>query len=72
MLLTGATNMAPLRARGVQAYGLGPPVSVEESDRVHGNDERVSVEAIRQFVRFVYEAVVAVAASDKNRRPGQS
>ncbi len=72
MLLTGATNMAPLRARGVQAYGLGPPASVEESDRVHGSNERVSVEAIRQFVRFVYEAVVAVAASDENRTPGQS
>jgi acetylornithine deacetylase/succinyl-diaminopimelate desuccinylase-like protein len=67
VLLTGATDMTPLRARGVQAYGLGPPSSIEESKRVHGNDERISVAAVRQYVEFVYYAVTAVAAAD---RPG--
>jgi acetylornithine deacetylase/succinyl-diaminopimelate desuccinylase-like protein len=64
VLLTGATDMAPLRARGVHAYGLGPPASIEESKGVHGNDERISVAGVRQFVEFVYHAVTGVAAAD--------
>jgi acetylornithine deacetylase/succinyl-diaminopimelate desuccinylase-like protein len=64
VLLTGATDMAPLRARGVQAYGLGAPASLEETTRVHGNDERISVEGVRVFVEFVYHAVTAVAAAN--------
>ena len=65
VLLTGATDMAPLRARGVQAYGLDPPASIGETTGVHGNDERISVEAVRVFVQFVYEAVTAVAAANR-------
>jgi hypothetical protein len=62
-MLTGATDMAQLRARGVHAYGLDPPASIEESAGVHGNDERISVAGVRQFVQFVFEAVTAVAAA---------
>ena len=69
MLLTGATNMAPLRARGVQAYGLGPPASREDSTRVHGNDERIPVASVRQFVQFVYHAVTDVAVTSRPRLP---
>ena len=63
VLLTGATDMARLRARGVQAYGLDPPTGIGETTGVHGNDERISVETIRVFVQFVYEAVTTVAAA---------
>ena len=69
VLLTGATDMAPLRARGVHAYGLGAPASIEESTRVHGNDERVSVAGVRQFVEFVYHAVTDVAAANRAGLP---
>lgn len=65
LMLTGATDMAPLRARSVHAYGLDPPTSSEESAGVHGNDERISVTGVRQFVQFVYEAVIAVAAAPR-------
>lgn len=68
VLLTGATDMAQLRARGVQAYGLGAPATIEETTRVHGNDERTSVQGTRQFVEFAYGAIAAVAASS----PGAS
>lgn len=64
VLLTGATDVAPLRARGVHAYGLGAPASSAETTRVHGNDERISVEGVGVFVQFVYEAVTAVAAAN--------
>ena len=69
VLLTGATDMAQLRARGVQAYGLGAPASIEDTTRVHGNDERTSVEGIRKFVEFAYNAVTAVAASNRASLP---
>lgn len=61
VLLTGATDMAPLRAKGVQAYGLGTLATSEDVRRIHGNDERVSVQGLGRFVQFVYEAVSEVA-----------
>jgi acetylornithine deacetylase/succinyl-diaminopimelate desuccinylase-like protein len=63
VMLTGATDSAQLRAKGVQAYGLGSVVTDEERARVHGNDERLSVDGIGKFVEFVYRAVVDVAAA---------
>ena len=62
MMLTGGTDSAPLRLKGVQAYGIDPVVSEEEIARMHGNDERVSVEGIGKFVEVLYHAVVEVAA----------
>ncbi|MGH9651418.1 MAG: M20/M25/M40 family metallo-hydrolase, partial [Terriglobales bacterium] len=45
VMQTGATDSAQLRAKGVQAYDLSIPHSDEDVRRVHGNDERVSIEA---------------------------
>src|SRR6185503_16947315 len=42
MMLTGATDMAQLRARGVKAYGISEPQD-ERDPSAHGNDERVSI-----------------------------
>jgi len=72
VLLTGATNMAPLRAKGVQAYGLGPPTAEGDSNRVHGNDERISLEGLGQFVALVYHAVREVAAANSDDSGGGS
>jgi acetylornithine deacetylase/succinyl-diaminopimelate desuccinylase-like protein len=55
------TDSALLRSRGVQAYGIGPAGTDEDSEGVHGNDERVSVDAMGTFVEFLYRAVVSVA-----------
>lgn len=63
MMLTGATDSAQLRAKGVQAYGLGSVAGDRERASVHGNDERISVEGLGKFVEFIYWAVVDVAAS---------
>ena len=61
---TGATDSAYLRPLGVQAYGLGSVVDLADGGaRAHGNDERVSIAGIRQFLEFVYTAVVDVAAA---------
>jgi acetylornithine deacetylase/succinyl-diaminopimelate desuccinylase-like protein len=63
LMLTGATDSAQLRAKGVQAYGLGPVAGDRERASIHGNDERISVEGLGKFVEFIYWAVIEVAAS---------
>ncbi len=62
-MLTGATDAAQLRARGVQAFGIGPMFEESEGSRAHGNDERLAVDGVEQFLEFMYRAVVEVAAS---------
>jgi acetylornithine deacetylase/succinyl-diaminopimelate desuccinylase-like protein len=63
LMLTGATDSAQLRAKGVQAYGLGSVVSDRDRAGVHGNDERMSVEGLGRFVEFIYWAVIDVAGA---------
>jgi acetylornithine deacetylase/succinyl-diaminopimelate desuccinylase-like protein len=62
-MLAGFTDSHYFRRLGIASYGLGPfPLTVTESRGVHGNDERVSLEALRFGVRFVYDVVQRVAA----------
>ncbi|MEK6322907.1 MAG: M20/M25/M40 family metallo-hydrolase [Acidobacteriota bacterium] len=63
LMLTGATDSAQLRAKGVQAYGLGSVAGDRERASIHGNDERISIDGLGKFVEFIYWAVVDVAAS---------
>jgi acetylornithine deacetylase/succinyl-diaminopimelate desuccinylase-like protein len=62
MMLTGATDMAQLRAKGVKAYGISEPVD-EKDPTAHGNDERISIEALGKYVEYVYRTVIDIAAS---------
>lgn len=63
VMFTAATDSAQLRAKGVQAYGLGSVLSEEDRARMHGNDERLSVEGIGKFIELMYRAVVDVAVA---------
>jgi acetylornithine deacetylase/succinyl-diaminopimelate desuccinylase-like protein len=63
MMLTGATDSAQIRAKGVQAYGVGSLVTDAETGRVHGNDERLSIAGLGKFIEFLYAAVIDVAAA---------
>jgi len=63
MMQVGATDSAQLRAKGVQAYDIGPVMSTEDIKRVHGNDERLNIAGLRKFVQFLYETTVAIAAA---------
>ena len=57
-LSTGATDSARLRRLGVKAYGLLPyPLEQGDEERMHGHDERVSLESIAYGVRLVYGVV---------------
>lgn len=62
VMTTGATDSSFLRAKGVQAYGIGVPKTEEESRGVHGNDERIEIKQLGAFVRYEWAAVLGVAS----------
>lgn len=63
---TGATDMAYLRARGIQCYGIGPAIDVEDGVKgfgAHSDQERILEQELYRFVRFHYDAVLAIAGT---------
>ncbi len=64
-MTTGATDMAQLRAKGVQAYGIGPRFDEAEfaEHGWHSDVERLSEDSLHGLVQFLWHAVVGVAAS---------
>jgi acetylornithine deacetylase/succinyl-diaminopimelate desuccinylase-like protein len=61
---TGATDMAYLRARGVQCYGVGPAIDVEDGPKgfgAHSDQERILESELYRFVRFHYDIVADLA-----------
>jgi acetylornithine deacetylase/succinyl-diaminopimelate desuccinylase-like protein len=63
---TGATDMAYLRARGIQCYGIGPAADVEDGPKgfgAHSDQERILESELHRFVRFHWDVVVALAAA---------
>jgi len=63
---TGATDMSQLRAKGVQAYGIGPARTREEMNSrfgAHSDDERVAEESLQEMIRFLWEIVLDIGAT---------
>jgi acetylornithine deacetylase/succinyl-diaminopimelate desuccinylase-like protein len=61
---TGATDMAYLRAKGMQCYGIGPAIDTEDSPKgfgAHSDQERILEAELHRFVRFYWEVVTNVA-----------
>jgi acetylornithine deacetylase/succinyl-diaminopimelate desuccinylase-like protein len=63
IMQAGATDSSELRAKGVQAYGIGTPSSADDRSRIHGNDERVDIAGFGKFVDFLYTATVNIAGA---------
>jgi acetylornithine deacetylase/succinyl-diaminopimelate desuccinylase-like protein len=63
-LMTGATDMAQLRAKGVQAYGTGPMATAEEGPLggAHTDDERIAISSLMSLMQWTWESVTAIAA----------
>ena len=65
-MLAGATDMAQVRARGVQCYGIGPMTDREDAAKgfgAHSDQERILEEAFQQYVRAHWQIVRELAAS---------
>ncbi len=61
---TGATDMAYLRAKGIQCYGIGPATDIEDGPKgfgAHSDQERILETELHRFVRFNYDLVESLA-----------
>ena len=63
LMVVGATDSAQLRAKGVQAYGVGTVYGDKEVSAMHGNDERINIKGLGQFTEFIWHAVLDMVAA---------
>jgi acetylornithine deacetylase/succinyl-diaminopimelate desuccinylase-like protein len=62
---TGATDMAYLRNRGIQCYGIGPAIDREDAALgfgAHSDQERILISELNRFVKFNWDVVIDLAA----------
>ncbi len=65
---TGATDMAYLRARGIQCFGVGPATDLEDGPKgfgAHSDQERILESELYRFVKFYYEVVLTLAKESR-------
>jgi acetylornithine deacetylase/succinyl-diaminopimelate desuccinylase-like protein len=58
---TSATDMAYLRRKGVECFGIGPAVDVEDGPKgfgAHSDQERILESELHRFVRFNWDVVL--------------
>ena len=63
---TGATDMAYLRNKGIQCYGIGPAIDREDAALgygAHSDQERILISELHRFVRFNWDLVIDLAAT---------
>jgi len=68
LMATGATDMAFLRAKGVQCYGIGAMSDLEDAPKgfgAHSDQERILEEAVYKHLQFYWTAVTSIAGSAK-------
>jgi acetylornithine deacetylase/succinyl-diaminopimelate desuccinylase-like protein len=66
LVQTGATDMAFLRAKGVQCYGVGAMVDEEDGPKgfgPHSDQERILESALYKHVQFFWQAVNSIAGT---------
>jgi acetylornithine deacetylase/succinyl-diaminopimelate desuccinylase-like protein len=64
MMGTGATDMAQIRNKGAQCFGIGPASDLEDAAKgfaAHSDQERILEAELYRFVRFSYEIVFDLA-----------
>jgi acetylornithine deacetylase/succinyl-diaminopimelate desuccinylase-like protein len=61
---TGATDMAQLRSKGVQCFGIGPATDMEDGPKgfgAHSDQERLLESELHRFVRFNWDVITNLA-----------
>jgi acetylornithine deacetylase/succinyl-diaminopimelate desuccinylase-like protein len=61
---TGATDMAQIRSKGIQCYGIGPAIDSEDGPKgfgAHSDQERILETELHRFVRFQHDVVMDLA-----------
>jgi acetylornithine deacetylase/succinyl-diaminopimelate desuccinylase-like protein len=70
-MLTGATDMAYLRAKGMQCYGIGPATDIEDGPKgfwAHSDQERILETEFQRYVRFYFDVVREIAGRDERKK----
>ena len=62
MSIAGFTDSHYFREQGIVAYGWSPVVRDGSDGPAHGVDERLSVDAVREAPRLLYDVLTLVAA----------
>jgi len=68
MMSTGATDMAYLRAKGIQCYGVGAMTDLEDASKgfgAHSDQERILEESVYQHVEFFWTVVTSIAGTKR-------
>jgi len=63
-MIPAATDMAFLRAKGMQCYGMGPAADEEDGPKgfgAHSDQERILEAELYRFVRFQWDVVQTLA-----------
>jgi acetylornithine deacetylase/succinyl-diaminopimelate desuccinylase-like protein len=63
---TGATDMAYLRAKGMQCYGIGPAADIEDAPKgfaAHSDQERILESELTRFLRYYWQTVHSLASA---------
>jgi acetylornithine deacetylase/succinyl-diaminopimelate desuccinylase-like protein len=63
---TGATDMAYLRRKGIQCFGIGPALDSEDAAKgfgAHSDQERIIESELYRFVHFSFDIVLDLARS---------
>ena len=64
---TGATDMSFTRAKGIQCFGIGPAIDMEDGPRgfgAHSDQERILESELHRFVRLNWEIVSSLARAN--------
>ena len=58
-LFQAGTDAIAWRSRGIPVYGIYPyPITAEDLRRMHGNDERVSIQSLEQGTELIFKTLV--------------
>ncbi len=73
LLVPSGTDSRFFRARDIPAYGFGPFVlEMHESERVHGVDERISIENLGLGLQIAYDIIRELCVAQKAHKPHDS
>jgi len=65
-MTTGGTDSRVIRDKGVPAYGFVPVILGEgELSRIHGDDERLSVDNLNRGIKATYDLTIDLCAAQK-------
>lgn len=58
-----STDAPAFRARGVQVYGLHPPLAAADLSGPHGTDERLPIAGLNAYLRILYDVTSGLSAA---------